>query len=278
MITRWALGGLDTSHPDMNAPHDPRPDDRPSRARRVAVGAVKAFSVCWLVGHFALTVIHVMPINPLKNEVGPVADAVLRPLFIQNWSLFAPSPIQTNYSLLVRPLSGAEAASYDATGSLPEAGWYDLSSPLWARFQANRFSAYDRLTRIHSAAIRQWLSGGLDMVAVSKACQKGDEEACDRFADERADRQGDAGGTLAHTASSFCQDLAASGRACDRVALRIRAVGSVPWSERYTGSPDTVDVDVDVVRADPTAAPMHLFTFAPAGDAVAANALAGRTR
>ena len=117
---------------------------------------------------------------------------------------------------------------------------------------------------MHSAAIRQYVSGGIDLVAIGKACQKGDAEACEVLADSRGDRKDVSGGVLARTASSFCQDLAASGRPCgSRAALRIRIVGSVPWSERYTGTPDTVDVDVDVFDVDPAAAPMNVFAFPP---------------
>ena len=240
-----------------------------SRTRAVAVGAVKVLAVVWLVGHFALTVVHVMPLNPLKNEVGDFADSLLNPWFAQNWSLFAPDPVQTNYSLLVRPLSSAEAQAYDAAGALPDDGWYDLSAPLWGRFQANRFSAYDRLTRAHSTAIRQWFSGGPDLVAIVASCKKGDQDACEQFSETYADRRDVSGGMLGRTASSFCRDLERSARSCDRVALRIRSVGSVPWSQRYPGTPDTVDVDVDVIEAAPAAAPMNLFTFPAPTDAVA---------
>ena len=248
----------------MNTSTDAPSSPQPSRARRAAIGAAKGLTLVWFVVHFGLTVIHVMPINPIKNEVGHVADMMLAPVFTQNWSLFAPTPIQTNYSLLVRPLTDSETVAYEATGALPGEGWYDLSSPLWARFQTNRFSAYDRLSRVHSAAIRQYISGGIDLVAIGKACQKGDAEACEVLADSRGDRKDVSGGVLARTASSFCQDLAASGRPCgSRAALRIRIVGSVPWSERYTGTPDTVDVDVDVFDVDPAAAPMNVFAFPP---------------
>ena len=257
----------------MDSSTDTSPDARPSRVRRVSVGLVKALAVVWLVAHFGLTVIHVMPINPLKNEIGYTADSFLKPVFVQNWSLFAPDPIQTNYNLLVRPLTDGEAAAYDASGALPDGGWYDLSSPLWARFQANRFSAYDRLTRVHSAAVRQYISGGIDLVAIGKSCQKGDTEACDLLTERRDERRDESSGMLGRTASSFCQDLAASGRPCTgRVAMRIRTVGSVPWSERYTGTPDTVDIDVAVIEADPTAAPMNVFAFPPAPRAAFASA------
>ncbi len=233
------------------------------RASAAGIAALKVLSVVWLVIHFTLTVLHVMPLNPLTNQVRAQSNALLGPLFAQNWSLFAPDPVSTDLILLVRPLSAPEEQAYAASGVLPDDGWYDLSSPLWARFQANRFSAYDRLARVHSTAIRQYLSGGIDLVSMSRSCQKGDADACDAYGEAFDERRELASDLLGRTASAFCRDLAAAGPGCGRVALRVRSVSSVPWSDRYTASPDTVDVDVAVLATDPTAAPMGVFSFPP---------------
>ncbi len=206
-------------------------------------------TLLWLVTHFALTAAYVMPLNPLKVALRPLLQATIGTFFQQNWSLFAPNPVSSNKSLLARCLAGREAEDL-ATAGLPADGWYDLSGPLWARFQRNRFSAYDRLSRPQSNAIRQYQSGSVRLLPWWQACEKGDSDSCAFLNEQLQLGRSRARRLLARIGSAFCKDVAESGDRFTHVALRIRETNSVPWSERYTGEPEKVDIEVGVFPVD----------------------------
>lgn len=110
-----------------------------------------------LLVHFALTLVYVSPVNPLRDSLRPVLDATVGAYFPQDWNLFAPTPRTADLALLVRPLNADELNAVRKEG-LPKDGWYDLSAPLWTQFQSNRFSAYNRLGRPEDQAIVHYLS------------------------------------------------------------------------------------------------------------------------
>ena len=105
---------------------------------------VRVGVLVWLVGHFSLTVLYVMPDNPLSESLQPLLRATIGRYFEQNWALFA------------RPLTPAEVAALPETG-WPGEGWYDLSTPMWERFQYNRFTPDERLTRPQAEAFVVYL-------------------------------------------------------------------------------------------------------------------------
>lgn len=120
------------------------------------VNALRVMTVLWLVAHFTLTAIYVLPTNPAQDTLKPLLDAMIGKYFNQGWALFAPNPISANYELFVRPLSNSEFRIAQTKG-LPNDGWYDLSSPMWTKFQSNRFSAYNLIFRPSSEALLNYL-------------------------------------------------------------------------------------------------------------------------
>ena len=212
---------------------------------RFAGLGIRLGSLAVLVVHFALTLIYVSPINPVKIAMQPIVYGTIGFYFAQNWSFFAPNPISSNNIFLVRPITRQELASLNPD-ALPEDNWYDLTSPLWERFQRNRFSAYERLSRPQSNGMRMYLGGGPELGPWMDACQKGDMAAC-RFYETQMDfyRQR-ATELLARIASGFVGEFLGHNPDIVAVALRIRTQTVVPWSQRHTGVPAVKDLDLGV--------------------------------
>ena len=202
-------------------------------ARNALGGTVRIFALCWLAVHFALTVLYVMPVNPIKPSIQPLLAATIGTYFPQNWNLFAPNPVSSDLAFLVLPLT-ASMAREAAEGRMPSEGWYDLSTPLWEHFQQNRLTAYDRLARPQASGIRMFLNGGSQLAPWAEACRKGDDDACELFEERLTSARALARTFLVRIASAFCNDIVPHRADVTFVALRMRERTSVPWSLRYT--------------------------------------------
>lgn len=75
----------------------PRYAEPPPIAKGVAF-----FVVGLVVLHFAMTFLWNAPQNPVKDSIGGQVSGYMRPFFEQNWSLFAPNPVNAEDELLVR--------------------------------------------------------------------------------------------------------------------------------------------------------------------------------
>jgi hypothetical protein len=202
------------------------------------------------VVHFALTIAYVTPVNPLRIELQPLLEATIGTFFAQNWRLFAPEPLTSNFALLVRPLSEPDFQTSVSEG-LPSDGWYDLSTPLWARFQGNRLlGAYDRVMRPASNGVITYLTGGPSLGVWLDACRKGEDPACDFYQSQLAKARVRAGQLLARIASAFCKDVGGVDHHFTHVALRVRQTSAVPWSQRFGGRPKVDDIELGVYPVD----------------------------
>src|SRR5690349_5379464 len=85
--------------------------------------ALRIITLLWFMGHFSLTLVYVLPFNPVKDTLQPLLDETIGTYFPQNWNLFAPDPISSDFSLVIRPLSKSEYKIVQAKG-LPSDGWY----------------------------------------------------------------------------------------------------------------------------------------------------------
>ncbi len=219
---------------------------------------MRLLTLSWLVLHFALTVIYVMPLNPINAAMQPLLDATIGTYYSQNWRLFSPEPLARNYALLIRPLSDEQAAA--ASRNLPSDGWFDVTTPFWVRFQHNRFSAYDRLTRPQVNALLNWLTGGSSLEPWQQSCQMGDTQACAFFEEQlRLVRMQEAG-VLARAASVFCKDVAEPCRGATHVALRAHEELGVVWSQRYNAAkPAAHDMDLGIYPIDANVAGAGIY-------------------
>jgi len=217
------------------------------RVKRSLSCAVRAAALLWLVTHFTLTVAYVMPINPIKIRHMRLLDMTIGTYFQQNWSLFAPNPLSNDQALIARCLSAEEGAAA-GEGRLPVNGWHDLSTPFWARFQQNRFSAYDRLVRPQSNAIREYMAGGPELEEWYEGCKKGYPEACKRVEDGVARSRQWSGEMLKKIGRGFCLE---TDRAATHVALGLRETPAVPWSKRHSDeAPETKVYNLGIYPLD----------------------------
>ncbi len=215
---------------------------------------VKVVTIVWFITHFLLTIIYVLPLNPIKIQLKPLIDAsTMSSFFSQNWSLFAPNPVSQDYIMLVQPLRVNDPAE------LTSKGWYNLSSPLWKHFQSSRVSAYDRLARSQSSALRSTLTGDHGLKNLFDACEKGDSVACTTYRTLLASVRKNQIEKLIKIGSAFCNDISKYDNQYQYMAIRIRIVSFPTWSKRYEGTSTINDLELGIHRIDKTIAPFDLF-------------------
>lgn len=226
--------------------------------KRFFSNLIRITVLIWFVAHFSLTLLYVLPVNPIKLAMLPLLEAYIGTYFVQNWSLFAPNPLDSNHALLVRCIYPEDHETIRRQG-LPSAGWHDLSTPFWHRFQHNRFSAYDRLIRPQSNAIRNYANGGVMLADWGESCRKGMKESCDFFDEKVKLVREDSGQMFTKVGSAFCADASAPGQRPTHVALRMRQTFAVPWSRRYQDRPRVEDFELGVYPVDPNVARTGLY-------------------
>jgi hypothetical protein len=205
-----------------------------NRIRSASAMLVKGVALAWLPAHFALTALLVLPLNPIKAQYETFLHRDFGRFFSQNWSLFAPNPINVNSDLLARCMSESEFRAFDGK-THPTTGWANLTAPVLRHHQENRFSAYDRLSRPQSNFVRGFVSGSDSQYDALRMCQGGDENACrlyQRMADEQRRIYGP---MLARVASAYCKETN-PGSPPYAVALRMHQAFAQPWSKREEGS------------------------------------------
>lgn len=161
-------------------------------------------TVLLLVVQMTFSLIYALPSTPIQTILEPWLDATIGKYFYQNWDFFAPSPTDTDYALLVRPLTNREDKVAEAQ-ALPKDGWYDLSSPVWTNLQGNRFAAYVRFAN-----------------AITNATSDYDDDNTDKASLN----------FLIKFASAFCKDIGKTN--ASYVALMVRERHSVPWPDGGT--------------------------------------------
>ncbi len=207
---------------------------------KLSTKVLQAVSVVWLVIHILLTAIYNMPMNPLKHNLLPLLNVTIGTFFNQNWSLFAPNPVAEDYILLIQP----RLKSLNQDSSKIPSVWYDASSPLWAEFQKNRFSAYDRLARNQSNAVRNTLNGDISFIPVFDACHKGDTIACRVYKELIANARKFHTEKIVLVASAFINDIKKKEDNFTHIGIRIRIKSFSPWSKRYSKNVATKDIDL----------------------------------
>ncbi len=192
--------------------------------------ALNALSVLLVVGGFASlyiasTFLYLTPPNPVKLELYPVIYALEQPYFSQNWHLFAPNPVKSNFVLAVRCrlLDGAVTR------------WHDPVTPLLAAHHRNRLSPMGKVLRVPQHAIFAFLGRSTDEWRSLLCRHKPNTPIC-RRPDPVTQKQRDLGKFMLHRLSSAaCDSLVGTGRST-AVQIRILLHKPPPFSQRHLPS------------------------------------------
>lgn len=224
--------------------------------RRVVTTLVMVLTGLWLVVHFLFTAMYVTPQNPLKVMTSPVVSPYMGTAFRQVWTLFAPNPVQSNNSVLVKCL---HQKTEDKTSP-----WLDLARPLWTAHQHNRFSAYDRLSRTITNPVRDYLSGPPHLKNVTDTCRRGNKAMCTKGEKALTAWRHASAEELRAPLSAFCADQArALGAAPFRfLAVRLSTVNPPAWPERLTGKASAQQISVGILPTLPVAPP-GIYSLVP---------------
>ncbi|PZF81612.1 DUF5819 family protein [Jiangella anatolica] len=126
---------------------DETPDERPAENRGADVPPIAKAAAFFLVGlvvlHFAVTFLWNAPSNPIKDSVGEQVSGYMRPFFQQNWSLFAPNPVNAEDEVRVRA-----QVEDPQTGEVSTTEWADATRLEWTLVTHN--PAPSRASRLSS--------------------------------------------------------------------------------------------------------------------------------
>lgn len=86
-----------------------------------------------LIIHTFITIAYNFPMTPLKEKYEPYINSYIDPLFTQTWTLFAPTPVNTNTKFEVK---------FTYNDGFKETGWINISDLIHDKSQANYFSSY----------------------------------------------------------------------------------------------------------------------------------------
>jgi hypothetical protein len=196
-----------------------------------ARSAVAAGLIVVLLVHFAMTILYLTPMNPVRLRLSSAVTWFMEPWFRQRWDLFAPEPVVASRYVWF-------ACRYtDGSGrTIVESPWYDMTRPLVERKQRYKITPADRLHRAVQAATS--LTFGMRRPLHDRLRKHPDafQEMLERI--DAADRRRSALGqhVLARLASAHCDAALGAGRTRE-VRCRVVTVSLPPFSRRR--EPDT---------------------------------------
>ncbi|CCQ94784.1 hypothetical protein CULT_2010004 [[Clostridium] ultunense Esp] len=187
-----------------------------------------------LFAHFALTLLFVLPQNPIKNTF-KLADYYIGRFFYQDWGLFAPDPIDMDISVLVRCI-GENAEE----------------TPIWNITENfNRYNNREnRVQRVAFNYAHSYINASRNEVPLFELCSKNPNHlSCVQLKEAERDRKEGAKEGLRRVSSAFCADMRYVTKK-DYTKAQIKIVLSkVPrWSKRYTEGPMERVLDIGVVE------------------------------
>lgn len=189
-------------------------------ARSLLVWIALVIMTLFAGAYVANTFLYLTPPNPVKAQWLPLIIGLAHPLFAQNWHLFAPDPIRTNFVLSARCRTAAGASS-----------WRDITQPMLERHHRDRTSPISRLLRVQQNAIRLYLGFSQDEWRHLLCRRNPRSPACQNESPQIA-RQREIGlYLLRRSASEACDRMAGRGQT-QAVQMRILVHTPPMWSRR----------------------------------------------
>lgn len=188
-----------------------------------------ALAALMIVGSLAVvyvtnTFLYLAPANPVKLRHARVIYGIEQPLFSQNWHLFAPNPIKTNFVLAIRCRTRRDVTP-----------WRDPFTPLLVTHHRNRFTPMGKVVRIPLNAIFSFLGRTTDEWRPLICRRQPGRPAC-RGDDPPTKKQRDLGRFLLQRISSAsCDQLVGPGHTT-AVQVRILIHTPPPFSQRMLPS------------------------------------------
>lgn len=100
----------------------PRGISGPPRPLSAGTGAAVALCLAVTLVHVLLVFLYVAPRNAISNAYSQQVNSWVRPVFEQNWRLFAPNPQSVNRQI------SARVRQTEPDGTVQVSGWIDLSA------------------------------------------------------------------------------------------------------------------------------------------------------
>ena len=182
--------------------------------------SVVVMAVAFLV-YVGSAVLYLAPPNPLSLQSLPAIRAILHPFFSQNWHLFAPNPIRSNFVLTVRCRVNGQTSP-----------WHDPFTPLQAQHHRHRFSPMGKVTRVPFNSMLIFLRRSPDEWRPLLCRHVRDHPVC-RGEDPASKKQRERGLFLLQRISSAACDELVGPRRSSHVQARILIHEPPPWSQRH---------------------------------------------
>lgn len=131
---------------------------------KIVFQLAKILFTFFFLSYWVLTLLWNTPTNPVKEKHEELLALTIGRYFPQNWRLFAPNPIKTNDKILLLPFEHKDLNRLIMKSDFNNEKWIDITTPLWKAFQKNRFSSYDRLSRVILGTSRGYLNGPIELV------------------------------------------------------------------------------------------------------------------
>lgn len=237
----------------------------------MAARVVAVLMVSVTIVHFVVTFLWNAPTNPVKTAVRSEVTDYMEPFFWQNWSLFAPNPVNAESEVLVRAdVRNSETGEYETTDwiSATRAEWTLVEAnpfpPRSSRLSANlyrRLSSawYDLNVEQRDVLARDFFTIDDDWTQLSDALEREDDDEVS--ADDIADMV-----HLDRIATAYATQVATArwGEDLSSVQFQIRRTPVPRWDERFSD----FDPDSSFVR---TFGWRRLMTFDGQDDAAFAG-------
>lgn len=192
--------------------------------RAIVVWATMVIMASVSAAYAGIAFLYLTPPNPVKAQHLRTLNAIMYPLLSQNWHLFAPNPIRSNFVLTFRCRVGDTVTA-----------WHDATAPMLSRHHRDRNSPMGRLLRPQNTAMHQVVGLTADEW-LPLICRRDPNVPFCRGADEVTRRQRQTGlFVISRVASAGCDSLVGSQRA-SAVQARILIHQPPPWSRRHLTS------------------------------------------